>query len=74
MKSKMEMLRILKVADGEILIDQTGRQNGRGAYICHNMECFTVARKSKGLERSFKMRIPDDIYENLERELNATGD
>lgn len=68
MKSKKEMLRILKTAEGDIVLDMTGRKNGRGAYLCHMAGCLKMARKNKGLERSFKVRIPDEIYERLEKE------
>ncbi len=68
MKSKKEMLRILKTPEDEIVLDDTGKKNGRGAYICRNKECFEKARKQKGLERSFKKAISADIYDNLLKE------
>lgn len=70
MKGKKELIRILKTQEGEILVDATGRKNGRGAYICPDLECFKKARKSKGLERSFKMAISSEIYEGLEKEMS----
>lgn len=69
MKNKKEMIRVLKTNEEEILIDATGKKNGRGAYLCPSMECFAKARKSKGLERSLKMSIPDEVYEQLKKEL-----
>ena len=66
MKSKKEMIRVIKTAEGEILLDATGRKNGRGAYLCPSMECFKKAVKGRGLERSFKMEIPREVYETLE--------
>ena len=63
MKNKKEMIRVLKTSEDEILLDTTGRKNGRGAYLCPSMECFKKAVKSKGLERSFKMAIPKEVYE-----------
>ena len=69
MKSKKEMIRVIKTAEGEILLDATGRQNGRGAYLCPSMECFKKAVKGRGLERSFKMAIPREVYETLEKEM-----
>ena len=73
MKPKKELIRVLKVADSEeILLDTTGRKNGRGAYLCNSLDCFQKARKTRGLERSLQMKIPDEIYETLERELNAS--
>ena len=70
MKSKKEMLRVIKTAEGEILLDATGRKNGRGAYLCQSRECLQQAVKGKGLERSFKMSIPKDVYEKLEKEMD----
>ena len=68
MKNKREMMRVLKTAEGPIELDTTGRKNGRGAYLCMDKECLVKARKNKGLERSFKMSIPDEIYEKLEKD------
>ena len=59
MKSKKEMIRVIKTAEDEIMLDATGRKNGRGAYLCPSMECLKKAVKGKGLERSFKMAIPN---------------
>ena len=55
----------------EYLLDVTGRKNGRGAYLCFSKECLQKAIKNKGLERSLKMQIPQEVYENLERELDT---
>lgn len=68
MKNKKEMMRILKTPEGPIVLDVTGKKNGRGAYLCMSADCLKKARKNKGLERSFKMSIPDDVYEELEKE------
>ena len=68
MKSKKEMMRILKTAEGDIVLDVTGKKNGRGAYLCKTEECLKKARKTKGIERSFKMSIPEEVYDNLEKE------
>ena len=68
MKSKKEMMRVLKTAEGTITLDMTGKKNGRGAYLCISGECLEKARKNRGLERSFRMSIPTQFYENLEKE------
>lgn len=68
MKSKKEMMRVLKTQEEGIVLDVTGKKNGRGAYLCISGECLKKARKNKGLERSFKMSIPNEIYEKLEKE------
>lgn len=69
MIAKREMLRVIKTKDNEIKLDRTGKANGRGAYLHSNRECFASAVKSKALERSFKMSIHPDIYEDLGKEL-----
>lgn len=71
MKSKKEMLRVLKQEDGSIVLDVTGKKNGRGAYVCRNAECLKKAKKTKGLDRSFKMTIPEDVYDSLTKEIEA---
>ncbi len=68
MREKKEMMRVLKSTEGPIVLDMTGKKNGRGAYLCKSAECLKKARRNKGLERSFKISIPDEIYENLEKE------
>ena len=68
MKNKKEMMRVLKTPEDEIILDLTGKKNGRGAYLCVSRECLLKARKNKGLERSFKMSIPNEVYERLEKE------
>ena len=74
MKHKREMIRVLKTAEGEITLDATGRKNGRGAYVCPSMDCLKKAIKSRGLERSFKVAIPKEVYETLEREMEQLGE
>lgn len=71
MKSKKEMMRILKTTEDEIIIDTTGKKNGRGAYICFSEACFEKAVKGKGLERSLKMGIPKTVYESLKKEIES---
>ena len=68
MKGKKEMVHILKTTEGDIVLDMTGKKNGRGAYLCRSMECLKKARKGRGLERSFKISIPNEVYEGLEKE------
>ena len=73
MKSKKDMIRVVKTPEGEFVLDATGRKNGRGAYICPSGDCLKKAIKSKGLERSFKMTIPSAVYETLEKEMEQIG-
>ena len=67
MKSKKEMIRVIRTAEGEILLDATGKKNGRGAYLCFSAECLEKAVKSRGLERSLKVPVPQEVYENLKK-------
>lgn len=69
MKPKRELIRIIHTAEDEILLDVTGKKNGRGAYVCPNRECLSMAMKNKGLERSLKTAIPQEIYEDFEKEM-----
>ncbi len=67
-KDKRELLRVVRTPEGEFCLDETGRKNGRGAYLCRNADCLAKARKTKGLDRSFKMAVSPEVYESLERE------
>ncbi len=68
---KKELIRIVRSPEGEYSVDTTGKKPGRGAYICPNQECFDKARKSRGLERSFKNAIDPAVYEALAQQLQA---
>jgi len=68
MKGKRDMVRVLRTTENEICLDITGKKNGRGAYVCRSGECLQKARRNRGLERSFKMSIPNEVYDALERE------
>ncbi|MEG1457939.1 MAG: YlxR family protein [Acetivibrio sp.] len=69
MKDKNTLIRVIKTPENEIILDATGKKNGRGAYICNSFSCFEKAVKTKALERSLKVAIPQNIYETLEKEL-----
>lgn len=69
MKPKKELIRVLKTPEDDIVIDSTGKKNGRGAYICCQLTCLQKALKTKGLERSLKVSIPKELVETLEKEL-----
>lgn len=69
-KDKRELIRVVRTPDGEVCLDATGKKSGRGAYICHSLSCFKKARKSKRIETSLNVSIPEDIYEKLESELS----
>lgn len=64
-RDKKELIRIVKNKEGEILIDQTGKSAGRGAYLCKDIACLEKAIKSKQLEKSLETKISDEIYESI---------
>ncbi len=70
MKEKKEMIRVLKTPEDEIILDKTLRANGRGAYICNSAECLAKAIRNKGLERSLKSPIPEEVSARLKEELS----
>ena len=74
MKPKRELIRAVKSPEGEISLDLTGKKSGRGAYICHSVECFKKVRKSKRLEKEFECKIPDEVYDLMEKELTGDGE
>ena len=70
---KNDLIRVVRTADGKICIDKTGRLNGRGAYICKNPDCLKKALKSKKIDRSLKVTLPEEIYHDLENEVIGIG-
>lgn len=69
MKPKKELVRVVRSKEGEISLDLTGKKAGRGAYVCNDPECLKKARKARRLERAFSAQIPDEIYEEMERQM-----
>ena len=69
MKPKKELVRVIKTVDEQILMDLTGKMNGRGAYVCRDEECLKRAIKTKAIERSLGIAVSDDVYEQLKKEL-----
>ena len=72
MKAKKELVRVVKSPEGEVSLDLTGRQPGRGAYVCHQAECLKIARKARRLEKAFSCQIPAEVYDRMEEELSAS--
>ena len=70
-KAKRELIRIVRRTDGVVSLDFSGKLNGRGAYICPNPECLQKARKSKSLERSLEVPIPEEVYDRLAHEMEG---
>lgn len=68
---KNTLIRVLRTPEGEIILDLTGKKNGRGAYICKNAACLKKARKSRRIESSLDCRISDELYTKMEEELTV---
>lgn len=71
MKNKKEMMRVIRTPENQVTLDVTGKKNGRGAYLCFSRDCLAKAMKNRGLERSLKIAVGQDVFESLERELDA---
>lgn len=74
MKTKKELIRVVKPPEGEISIDLTGRKSGRGAYLCGTVDCFKLAKKSRALDRALKQSVSDELYDQLEQEFIRVED
>ena len=70
-KAKRELIRVVRSPEGEVSLDFGGKKPGRGAYVCHDVECLKKARKSKALERAFSTAIPPEVYDAMEAELEG---
>lgn len=65
MKNKKDLLRVVKNKEGKIFVDETGKANGRGAYICRDTACLEKLKKQKILNKAFKMMIDESVYEEI---------
>ncbi|WP_338964175.1 MULTISPECIES: RNase P modulator RnpM [unclassified Spiroplasma] len=74
MLPKKELVRIVKTPTGEIIIDPTGKANGRGAYLRPTLEIYEKAKKNHALERDLKVKLTDEFYDMLYHEINEGWD
>ena len=72
-KPKRELIRVVRTPEGAVSLDFGVKMNGRGAYLCPNPECLKKALRSKALDRSLEVTIPEDVYHRLEKEMEAAG-
>ena len=72
-KPKIELLRVVKTPEGEIVLDFTGKKSGRGAYICRDFKCLKKARKSKRIDANLGVSVPEEVYDKMESELAENG-
>ncbi len=71
-RAKRELIRVVRCTDGSVSLDFSGKLNGRGAYICPNLECLKKALKSKALDRSLEVTIPEEVYDRLQKEMEGS--
>ena len=70
-KAKRELIRVVRTTEGTVSLDFSGKLNGRGSYLCPDMACLTKARKARSLERSLEVPIPEEVYDRLQKEMEA---
>ena len=71
--AKREMIRVVRCVDGNVQLDFSGKLGGRGAYICPKGECLKKAIKSKALDRSLEVTIPQEVYQRLAQEIEVAN-
>ena len=72
-KNKRDMIRVVRSPEGNVSLDFGGKMNGRGAYICPQLDCLKKAIRSKALDRSLEVTIPQDVYDRLETEMEGAN-
>ena len=72
-KAKRELIRVVRGTDGVVSLDFGGKMNGRGAYICPDAECLKKAIRSKALDRSLEVTIPEEVYDRLAKEMEGNN-
>ena len=73
MKPKKELIRVVKTPEDNVMLDFSGKANGRGAYVCRCSACLKKAVKSKAFERAFSMSVPEEVWTRLEKEIETYG-
>ncbi|MBE6684241.1 MAG: YlxR family protein [Ruminococcaceae bacterium] len=69
-KPKREMIRVVRTPEGAVELDFVGKKSGRGAYICPKRSCFAKARKSKRIENILEVKLPEEIYDAMEKSIS----
>ena len=70
-RAKRELIRVVRTPEGEVKLDFGGKMNGRGAYLCPDPECLKKAIRSKALDRSLEVTIPEEVYQRLQKEMES---
>lgn len=73
-KEKKELIRIVRDKENNVFVDLTGKQNGRGAYICEDVHCLEKTMKTKALEKTLKVSVDSEIFEKLKEQLGDTNE
>lgn len=68
---KSSLIRVLRTPEGEIVLDQTGKKSGRGAYLCKSLSCLKKARKSGRIESSLECSVSDEVWGRMEEEITG---
>jgi predicted RNA-binding protein YlxR (DUF448 family) len=71
MKNKKELIRVVRTPTGEIALDETGKKSGRGAYLCRDSNCLTLAVKGKRLQKALDQEVGSDIIETIREKLKV---
>ncbi len=72
-KEKRQLIRVVRTPEGQVQLDFSGKLSGRGAYLCPDPECLKKAQRSKALERSLEVPIPQEVYDRLQREMEVSS-
>ena len=72
-REKRQMIRVVRTPEGSVNLDFGGKMNGRGAYVCPNPECLKKALRSKALDRSLEVTIPEEVIARLEKEMEGAN-
>ena len=72
-KEKRQLIRVVRKTDGQVSLDFGGKMNGRGAYLCPDPECLKKAIRSKSLDRSLEVTIPQEVYDRLQKEMEGAS-
>lgn len=70
MKSRKDLIRVIRTPEGQVVMDLTGRANGRGAYLCRSSSCFEKAVRAKSLQRSLEVPVDQDTLALLQKEIS----
>lgn len=72
-KEKRALVRVVRTPEGSVILDQTGKANGRGVYLCPDPACLAKAKKTKRLERGLELPVPEELWQALEEIAHGDG-